>query len=106
MYRPMSDVQGGSVNHPDAAPASLLEEARRELCAEILRGHGGRAALGRYSERLDVLLRSLVDAAGRSSHSVALVATGGYGRRQLCLHSDVDLLVLFGGSIDDADERL
>jgi [protein-PII] uridylyltransferase len=104
----MSDADTGSLDSPQAAPgrSPLLEEARRELCDDILLGHGGRAALARYSERLDTLLRQLLAAAPRTEQSVAVVAIGGYGRRQLCLHSDIDLLVLFGGHLGPAEERL
>ena len=35
---------------------------------------------------------------------MAVVAIGGYGRRHLCLHSDLDLLVLFGDRIGEAEE--
>ena len=32
-------------------------------------------------------------------------ALGGYGRRTLCLHSDIDLLIVFDGPIGAAEER-
>ena len=34
-----------------------------------------------------------------------MCALGGYGRRTLCLHSDIDLMILFGTSIGRDEER-
>ncbi len=104
----MSDALKGDADptQPLTSAAGLLKEARRELCDEILAGHGGRAALTRYSDQLDALVRKLLSAAPRTEQAVAVVAIGGYGRRQLCLHSDIDLLVLFGGRLGDGEERL
>jgi [protein-PII] uridylyltransferase len=80
---------------------SALEAARAELQSDILRGAGGRAALERYSDRVDAMLRQLFADAGGASHEVVVLALGGYGRRHLCLHSDIDLLILFGRRIDE-----
>jgi [protein-PII] uridylyltransferase len=107
----MADVDTGSLDKSNAPPAGLpvmLEEARRELRDDIVLGHGGRTALARFAERFDGLLRQILDAAPRTEPvaPVSIVAIGGYGRKQLCLHSDIDLLVLFGGHLGKAEERL
>src|SRR5262252_10774763 len=103
----MPDIDTGRFDAPrQKTPASLLDEARRELSEDILRGDGGRRALARYSERLDALIAQLVAVAPQAAVPVALISIGGYGRRQLCLHSDIDLLILFGGPIGDAEERV
>ena len=89
-----------------ASPAAVtaLQGARAELRADVKRGTGGRNSLERYSDRIDALLRRLVSEAPRPVCPVAVMAIGGYGRRHLCLHSDLDLLVLFGGRIGEAEE--
>lgn len=62
---------------------------------------------------LDVLLEEIFAAAGRSvgeafrevHGSVALVALGGYGRCEICPHSDVDILLLYPDRRESAEFR-
>src|SRR5436190_5516129 len=86
-------------------PTSLsgVETAREELSASAARGEGGRAALRRFSDSIDRLLNRLFAEAPAARASV-IVALGGYGRRQLCLQSDVDVLLLFDGPIGPDEE--
>ena len=88
-----------------SALRATFEAAREELRADIRRGAAGRAGVERYSERVDALLRQLFVDAGNCDVPVAVIALGGYGRRHLCLHSDIDLLLLFDGAIGPAEER-
>ena len=88
-----------------AAALARLNSARQELEAETIRGQAGRAALERFSDQLDALIVQLCADAARPSSDVSVVAVGGYGRRHLCLHSDLDLLVLFDGPIGPAEEQ-
>ncbi len=92
-------------NPREPTPASLLANARRELADQSMRGQGGRAAVERYAGRVDALLQRLCADAPAPAHAIAVVALGGYGRRHLCLHSDVDILLVVGGPIQAADER-
>jgi [protein-PII] uridylyltransferase len=96
-----------SLTQPGAGSTlrAALDAARDELRADIARGAGGRAALERHADRVDALLRQLYVDAGVPDGPVAIIALGGYGRRHLSLHSDIDLLVLFGGRIGPSEER-
>jgi [protein-PII] uridylyltransferase len=82
-----------------------FDAGRAELRDAAARGTGGRAALERYADRVDQLLRQLFAAAGDTESPAVVLALGGYGRRHLCFHSDVDLLLLFEGAIGSAEER-
>jgi [protein-PII] uridylyltransferase len=88
-----------------AARAARLEAARAELRAATERGEGGRVALKQYSQRMDALIQQLFALAAAAAQPVGVFALGGYGRRQLCLHSDIDLLILFAGPLWPEDER-
>jgi [protein-PII] uridylyltransferase len=98
-----------SVHGPAAAPDDLslrtrLHAARQGLSDATGRGLGGRAALAQYANTIDGLAAALfTDALGEAPPAVVL-ALGGYGRRHLCLHSDVDLLVLFATTLSPTDE--
>ena len=101
-----------TTEHADAAPAGerplteTLRAAHDEYRAEIQLARGGAKAAEGFTTRVDALLtRIYAEAATKTETPVALVAVGGYGRHHLCLHSDIDLLILFGGPIAAAEER-
>ena len=99
----MTPAQPDSIG---SALKALFGAAREELRVATARGAGGRMALERYADRVDGLIRHVVVDAGPYEGEVAIIALGGYGRRHLCLHSDIDLLVLFGQAIGAPEERL
>ena len=89
-----------------AALVDSLRAARATYRDEIQAARGGVRAAAQFSTRVDEILQLLHRQAASQTHTrVALVAIGGYGRRHLCLHSDIDLLFLFDGEIDTAEER-
>ena len=88
------------------AGKSRLDEARTTVIAETERARAGLAALARYSREVDEIIGRIYESARPETDTpVALLAIGGYGRRQLCLHSDIDLMVVFDGRIGASEER-
>jgi [protein-PII] uridylyltransferase len=83
-----------------------LNHALEELVEQTRTASGGILAVRRYSEHLDELLRRIhIEACDLTPTPHALVAIGGYGRRQMSLCSDVDLLIVFAGPVGAAEER-
>jgi [protein-PII] uridylyltransferase len=64
------------------------------LDASFSRNHDGAACLRRRSSLVDTLVTELWRLLGGAGRPIALVATGGYGRRELFPYSDIDLMFL------------
>ncbi len=78
---------------PEVGSAERLTEDLRALDRAYSNGHHGRWSAERRSDLVDARLRDLFTHA-HPAPGVALVALGGYGRRELAPGSDVDLLLL------------
>jgi [protein-PII] uridylyltransferase len=85
--------------------AALLSAAREEYAVDARAGRAGRLVQARYAAVMDDIIRRLV-AEWMTPPPFVVCAVGGYGRRTLCLHSDIDLLIVFDGRIGAAEERL
>lgn len=70
----------------------IHEVARRRLHD----GEEARRVVQGISDSIDILLRRLfADDLLEVGRDLAIIAVGGYGRREMCPHSDVDLLFLY-----------
>jgi len=93
-------------------PVQSLREGRERLFQAFLEGRDGGRFLERHTELLDEYFRESYfrSRVGPHLHAeknpFAIVALGGYGRREQCLRSDVDLLLLFRKRVPDGAEEL
>ena len=99
------------------ALAGLLRGAvgagRDEIQARFQRSAHGLPTVREYAFLLDQVLAFLVDGARRGSlvddavvDDMAVLAVGGYGRREVCPHSDVDVLFLTSSQPGPATKEL
>jgi [protein-PII] uridylyltransferase len=96
-----TDVTAPSVPvRPVSGHRQHLEQARARA-AEVLERDGGVAACQAMCDGLDALVRRVFDTI-EAPPGTAVLATGGWGRRDTCPYSDVDLLVLTAGPATDA----
>lgn len=75
-----------------------MDLARDALAADTT--SVGRALCEAYSDQADAFLAELYQRVVGDRDDVALVALGGYGRRELSLQSDLDVLLLHDGAKD------
>jgi [protein-PII] uridylyltransferase len=86
--------------------AAHLAGAREFYRSEALAGRAGRAVQTAYATEMDGLVRRITERAAReTSEPWVVAALGGYGRRTLCLHSDLDVLIVFDRAIGPSEER-
>jgi [protein-PII] uridylyltransferase len=93
----------GSVEGMAAVARRYVEAVQTEVRARHDGGAGGLAVVAAYTDAIDRLIRYLFESATRDATArnarlkerLTLVAQGGYGRGELNVHSDIDLLILY-----------
>ncbi|MDJ0864493.1 MAG: [protein-PII] uridylyltransferase [Myxococcota bacterium] len=97
-----------------AAVRGYLAEARGLLAAVHRESASGSRVNEQHSDCMDRLVRRLFQTAeaeylaetGELGDRIAVLAVGGYARREMAIHSDVDLLLLHDGAVSPYVTRI
>jgi len=95
-----------------ASPSDELKRARSELISLFSTGEVSETFQETCTEIMDDYFRRSVQESDtgqrlfRDKKPFALVALGGFGRRDLCIHSDIDVLILFESKVPSSAKKL
>ena len=85
---------------------ALLEDEQKQIAEAFYQGTPVKKLVRRRSDVIDLLLQGIWQQTIQLPGDCALVAVGGYGRRELHPHSDVDLLILLEDENRESQQQI
>lgn len=102
IYSRISSALEASGEIDTQAIREILKSGRQEIAERFHEGESARTLIRERSNQIDALLRGIWKQIGPDSPHTALIAVGGYGRRELHPFSDIDLMILTEAERDPA----